>query len=184
MRLQTPAGIVQIIDEPTHSIGSGDNVRTYPLEVELAPGSRATSTHGVLLEDEPIAVFSNAGGASGIHDHSAVFRNGLLYLAVGDRIACFSLQPTKLIWSTEVDSATCFGIYFDEPHGAFISHGELEIARLSEDGVVLWRESGADVFSEGFALLADCIEAVDFEKRVYRFSYEDGSPATARSVNA
>ncbi len=114
-----------------------------------------------------------------IHEHSAVFRNGFLYLAVGDRVACLSLQPAEVIWSIEVDSATCFGIYFYEPRSAFISHGELEIARLSEDGAILWRESGADIFSEGFALLPDCVEAVDFEKRIYRFRYEDGLPVTS-----
>jgi len=178
MRLKTPLGTVQVIDEPGHSIGSADNARSYALEVDLAVGSRASSIHGVLLDDAPVAVFSNGGGASAVHEHSAVYRNGFLYLAVGDNVVCLSLRPPKVIWSTKVDSATCFGIYFHEPRDAFVSHGELEIARLSEDGAILWSESGADTFSEGFALLPDCVEAVDFEKRIYRFRYEDGLELT------
>lgn len=179
MHLETPAGIVQIVDEPTYSVGSPDNVRSYPLEVDLAAGSRATSIHGVLLDGTPVALFSNGGGASGIHEHSAVFRNGFLHLAVGDRVVCLGLRPAEVIWSTEVDPATCFGIHFHEPRGALISHGELEITRLSEEGAILWRASGADIFSDGFALLPDCVQVVDFEKRIYRFRYEDGLPVTS-----
>jgi hypothetical protein len=83
-----------------------------------------------------------------------------------------------MFWSTKVDLATCFGIHFHMPTDTIVSHGELEIARLSDDGVVLWRESGADIFSEGFELLPDGIEVVDFEKRTYRFRYEDGAATT------
>jgi hypothetical protein len=83
-----------------------------------------------------------------------------------------------MIWSVKVDSATCFGIYFDENHSAFISHGELEIARLSAVGKIIWRQSGADVFSERFALHPQFIEVIDFNRQTYRFRYEDGLPAS------
>jgi hypothetical protein len=46
-----------------------------------------------------------------------------------------------------------------------ISHGELEIARLAEDGSILWQTSGTDIFSEAFALRPEFIEAVDFYER-------------------
>jgi len=174
MRLASPAGFIELIDEPTYSFGSADNVRTYPLERNLASGSHAGSTLGVLLDGVPVAVFANGGGASGIHEHSAAFVDGLLYVAVGDSVVCLSVSPIDVKWSLQVDPATCFGVHFDHAHGAFISHGELEIARFSAAGELLWNSSGADVFSEGFTLRSDCIEAVDFEHRTYRFRYEDG----------
>ncbi len=46
--------------------------------------------------------------------------------------------------------------------------------RLTRDGVPVWSASGADVFSEGFGLHQDYIEAVGFDHRVYRFDYETG----------
>ena len=67
-----------------------------------------------------------------------------------------------------------FGIYFDESHSAFISHGELKIVRLSAAGQIVWSESGADIFSEGFALHPQFIEVIDFNGKIYRFRYEDG----------
>lgn len=178
MHLSSPAGIIHVVNEPTYSFGSTDNVRCYPLEVQLAGGAQPTSVHGVLLDDEPVAVISNGGGASGVHQHSAVFKDGLLYLAVGDSIACLSLESAKLIWSVKVDLATCFGIYFDENNTALISHGELEIARLSEVGEILWRQSGADIFSEGVVLHPKFIEVIDFNKQAYWFRYEDGVPVS------
>jgi hypothetical protein len=174
MRITSPAGSIEIVNEPTYSFGSCDNVRAYPFERDLAPGSGISSIHGVLLDGVPIAVFANGGGASGIHDQSAIFVDGLLYLAVGDSVVCMSASPIDVRWSLQVDPATCFGVHHDQAHDAFISHGELEIARFSKAGAIIWSSSGADVFSEGFALRSDCIEAIDFDRRAYRFRYEDG----------
>jgi hypothetical protein len=70
--------------------------------------------------------------------------------------------------------ATCFGIHWENGRGALISHGELEISRLSSEGNLLWQASGADVFSEGFRLLPAHIEAVDFKRTVYRLDYATG----------
>ncbi|AJY03586.1 putative integron cassette domain protein [Burkholderia vietnamiensis LMG 10929] len=38
----------------------------------------------------------------------------------------------------------------------------------------MWQASGADVFSEGFRLLPAHIEAVDFNRTVYRLDYATG----------
>jgi hypothetical protein len=56
-----------------------------------------------------------------------------------------------------------------------VSHGELEISRVSDDGVLLWSSSGADIFTEGFSLKPECIEVADFNGRKYRFSYASGA---------
>lgn len=48
--------------------------------------------------------------------------------------------------------ATCLGVYFEGRTGALISHGELEIARFSAEGAILWRRPGADIFTGAFAL--------------------------------
>lgn len=64
MKLSSPAGIIHIVNEPTYSLGSTDNARSYPLEVQLADEWLPSSIHGVLLDDEPVAVITNAGGAS------------------------------------------------------------------------------------------------------------------------
>ena len=67
-------------------------------------------------------------------------------------------------------------MYHLPEHDCLISHGELEIARVSLDGDIVWSESGKDIFSEGFRLVGDFVEAVDFNHKVYRFNIATGRP--------
>lgn len=174
MDLDTQYGLITIVDESTYSFGSQDNVHSYPREMRLSNDS-LTSIHGLGLNGRSVLVIGAAGGCSAVHEHSAVVIDDKLCLAVGDRVACLSLElPFQLVWSTQVDTATCFGVYWDSDRAALISHGELEIARLSLHGDPIWQVSGADLFSEGFRLLPDHIEAVDFGRTIYRFDYATG----------
>lgn len=59
-----------------------------------------------------------------------------------------------------VDAATCFGVYYLPEHACLISHGELEIARLSLSGEIVWSAGGKDIFSEGFRLSREYVEAI------------------------
>lgn len=165
---------VKIVDEPTYTFGSVDNARRYRYEIPLVSEERPTSIHGVLLNDEPIVVFGAGGGCSTVHEHSGLVLDSKLYLAVGDRIVCFVPLDQRLAWSSQVDSVTCFGIYYNPCRHALVSHGELEITRIDEAGEILWSSSGADIFFGGFRLEVEYISAVDFDGREYRFSYETG----------
>jgi hypothetical protein len=64
---------------------------------------------------------------------------------------------------------------YSTKHHCLISHGELEISRVSLAGEVAWSFAGADIFSEGFALQPDSIEAVDFNRTVYRMDIVTGA---------
>jgi hypothetical protein len=168
-------GEITIVDESAYEFGSADSVRQYEQEVNLQPLCAPTSVHGIFLNDVPVAVFGAPGGCSAVHEHSALALNSKLYLAVGDSVVCFALGDRTLSWASVVDQATCFGIYYEPERKCLISHGELEVARLDEHGNVLWSSSGADIFSEGFRLEKDFILVTDFNKRDYRFRYEDGT---------
>jgi len=95
-------------------------------------------------------------------------------MAVGAYLVCFGLSAFSLLWAIQVDTATCFGVHFSAAHGALISHGELEIARVSDTGAIVWSQSGRDIFTGDFKLAPDCIEVSDFDGAVYRFDYDDG----------
>ena len=168
-------GEVKIVNESTYTFGSADNIRRYAQEIKLLPCEGLTSTHGVLINDEPIVVFGAGGGASAVHEHSALILDSRLYLAIGYNIVCFALADRRLAWSLKIDPATCFGVHYNVTRHALLSHGELEIARFNEEGDVLWSSSGADIFSEGFWLEEEHISVVDFERRAYHFSYETGA---------
>lgn len=174
MKVETDLGIIELIDEVTYSFNSTDNSRTYPFAKNLACQDHASSIHGVLLNGAPLVVLGNRGGCSGVHAHSCIYVAGKLYVAVGDSVTCIKLEPFELQWSLKTDDATCFGIYYQEQRQAFISHGEIEISRISVDGKILWSSSGADIFSERVSLLSNFIHAVDFSGRSYRFDYTGG----------
>lgn len=174
--LATAAGDVEIVDEESYSFGSADNARRYALEVLLEPGTtyRPATAHGVLLNGDPLAVFGDSR-CTGLHANSAIAMGHLVYLAVGGQIVCFQPQPFEVRWQLEVDDAACFGVHHSKAHDALISHGELAISRFSRDGRLLWQTWGADIFSEGFALKPEGVEAIDFNGRRYLFSYNTGA---------
>jgi len=155
MQIETAMGFVEIIDEPTYSFGSADNLRKYTFFKNLARQHYPNSTHGILLNGKPLVILGAEGGASGVHQNSAAYVYGDLYIAVGDSVACMRLDPFQFKWATQTDTSTCFGIHYQPEWQALISHGELEIVRLSNDGRILWSSSGADIFSEGFSLFPD-----------------------------
>ena len=171
-----PASRVTLIDEPTYSFGSADNIRRYDTEVDLTGGYTPSSIHGVIVDGRPTMVIGDAGGTSRVHDHSVLIDGDHVYVVVGAHVVKFTLGNPQPDWTLKTDGATCFGIYRDRGHDALISHGELEIARFSRDGDIIWSAGEADIFSEGFALLDDCIETIDFDGRQYHFDYATGKP--------
>lgn len=170
--------VVELINEPTYSFGSVDNTRTYVTETMLHPESSIWSVHGLIVDGIPVVVVGASGGPTGVHEHSLLRLGHVVYFAVGPNVCRLTLGSRCLDWSLEVDDATCFGVHYSAQHDALISHGELAISRFTPDGKVVWKAEGADIFTEGFSLREDCIEAVDFYNRVYRFDYATGRRIT------
>jgi hypothetical protein len=163
---------LELVDEPTYSRDSTDNVRSYGLEHDFAFGEHLpASQHGLVLHADcahrQSCILFAGGGASGVHEHSAVIVGDTCFVAVGDTICSLSLPSLDVLWHRQVDTATCFGVYFSPKYNCLISHGEIEIARVSLSGEVTWSTAGADIFSEGFKMFPDYVQAVDFNKSVY-----------------
>jgi hypothetical protein len=89
-------------------------------------------------------------------------------------LCSLSLPNLDLKWSIKVDSATCFGVYYSSKHDCLLSHGECEVARVSLRGEIVWSAGGKDIFSEGFQIVGDCVEAIDFNHEVYRIDIATG----------
>jgi outer membrane protein assembly factor BamB len=181
--IETCEGQVAIFDEPTYSFGSADNLRTYDTEIRL-DSENLYSVHGVRTDGKWSAIFGAGGGPSTVHQHSAIEVDGRLYLAVGDQVICLNLVTGLKEWSRRVDLATCFGVHWDCLHEALISHGELQISRLSLTGDEIWSATGADIFSGGFKCLGDGIEVIDFSRSVYLFDYRAGTLLTLAQQRA
>ncbi len=164
---------LSVIDEPTYTFGSTDNVRNYPHEHNLSHSSRPASSHGIFLSGNSLVVFGSSS-LSGIFENSLISLNDLCFFAIGCHVVCFRPDPYEFLWALQTDSVSCFGIYYQPANGALISHGELEIARFSTSGELLWSSSGEDIFTQGFELENEFVTAIDFNNKKYRFDYASG----------
>jgi hypothetical protein len=187
VELASDSFAVVLLDDPTYSPGLADNARRYDREYSLAEKCRPVSQYGLVCRQSDGATHScillAGGGASRVHDHSAVIVKDAVFVGVGDMLCSLSLPTLDLGWATRVDSATCFGVYYCPQHDCLLSHGEVAIARVSLSGEILWSASGKDIFSEGFRIVGDRIEAIDFNHEVYRIDIGTGRTELVQSRN-
>ena len=161
--------------DPKSADNVGDAEKEYFLgDRGYAPASRERIMVKQGGKEIASRILLATGGATGVHTHSAFVRGKRCFVAVGPFVCALEVPTLRLLWHAKVDSATCLGIFDAPKYQSIISHGELEIARLTYAGAVLWSRSGRDIFSEGFTLFDDYAEAIDFYGAVYRFELETG----------
>jgi hypothetical protein len=161
-----------------HDAASADSACLQEEAYFFGDDYRPSSQHRIAIRQGDAILASRIllaeGGCSGVHAHSAVVRDETCFVAVGPFVCALEIPTLRLLWHTRADTATCFGVYDAPEYASIISHGELEIARLSYSGQLLWSGGGRDIFSEGFELYEHYAEAVDFDGTRYRFELETG----------
>lgn len=173
---------IEIRVDPTYSPGSVDNLRTYNREVSLgAPGEQLGSRYGVTVATDGQEIAScivlGAGGSTTVHERTAVVSGGRLFLAIGNHVCAFKLPSLEHEWDLETDAATCFGVVAVAGQDALISHGELEIMRLSLDGAVVWRQAGRDIFTGELTIDTTGVQVTDWNGDRYRYNVATGEPS-------
>lgn len=174
---------ILIDNAPGYSFGSMDNHRIYSQEFRLDNEPyQASSKHTVRVistkDETEVAdcILGAAGGASGIHKNSAFINDDSLIIAVGPFMVSLNLPDLKLNWKTCTDTATCFGVYHSIKNRCYISHGELDVTRVSYAGVIEWSNSGADIFTNGFTVTDNQVKVVDWNEDVYVWDIQTGNP--------
>ena len=169
---------IEVVDEPTYRFHFDDNRKRYDRKELFGDRHLVISCHGVVCKRNSqimaSVIFGADGGASGVHERSVVLASGVAFVAVGRYIACLQLPDLITKWVREVDPATCFGIHFSADRLSIVSHGELEISRLTLAGDVLWQSAGRDIFSGDVLVDEAMIHAQDFNGDVYHFDLETG----------
>jgi hypothetical protein len=165
---------------PVRDPDSADNVPTTAREFFFGDHSyQVSSRHRVSVvrgdRIDATCVLSAVGGATAVHRNSAFVRGDTCYVAVGPYVCALRLPDLDLLWQVQADPATCFGVFDLPAADGMISHGEMEIARIANDGGVRWSAGGRDIFTEGFELHNDHVEVIDFEGSCYRIGLSDGS---------
>lgn len=178
---------IEIVVEnvPHYGTAEGESARQFDLEMRLDSTTDIyiTSRHSVttLRSGDRLAsvILLAGGGATGVHEHSAIVVDDDLLIAVGPYITRLSLPSLDTKWAVETDDATCFGVYYSLKHRLILSHGELDIAAIKPEGAVVWSTGGADIFTNGFTFDDDSIYARDFADRDYTFDIATGKECGA-----
>ena len=149
-----------------------------PYALDGVPEEKTNSRHAVEVRSDDgkqsRVLLTAADGFTRVHANSALAHGQRLVVAVGARLCALRLPNLELEWNVVVDEATCFGVYRSEKYASYVTHGELAITRVADDGTVLWSSSGKDIFTEGFTLEDDHVIVVDFEHETYRIDLATG----------
>lgn len=169
---------VEMLDEPSYSFASTDNVRAYHKELLLAGRHQVTSKHGLIsfVDDERVTsiVVGTCGGATGVHDRSAILFDDRCFVAIGPELLCLTVPNLEVVWHHEADSATCFGLHISPTERAVVVHGELEISKWTFEGEQVWGFGGADIFTGALSIVGETVVVEDFEGRVYQIQLGSG----------
>jgi hypothetical protein len=177
--LQTESYNIVINDDPTYTVGAVDNTRTYSYQYWFGQQEYQPSAKygvGVIKHGAEIAscIVLATHGATRVHEHSALLHNQSCIVAVSAFLCALAVPALQLQWQVQVDSATCFGVHYAAKHGCYISHGECEITCVSYTGQLLWSIGGKDIFTNGFRLYDDYVEAIDWNNEMYRIEIPSG----------
>jgi hypothetical protein len=77
-------------------------------------------------------------------------------------------------WHKRLDASTCFGVYPLPDRTGVVVHSESEISKVLLNGEIIWSVSGRDIFTNGFELHLEHIDAVDWNGNRYRIHLSDG----------
>lgn len=178
LKLHCGAFEITVANDSNYTFGSVDNARHYARETYLGVEGYISSQHAVIVirDDEEVTshLLAAEGGGTGINEHSALIYDNHLFVAVSSCLCALQIPSLDLIWKAKVDFGTCFGVHLPPQKDGLISHGELEISRVSFDGKIEWQSSGADIFTGDFQVFENCIEAEDWNGWRYRFDMKTG----------
>jgi hypothetical protein len=180
MEIRSGRFVVTLVDDPTYPYRSAviDKTRACGRGYSFCEDGRPTSICGISCQgpgqSNDSCVLLGEGGATTVHGDSAVIVGERCFVAIGYTLCALTIPALQLAWAKRVDFATCFGVYYCQERNCLISHGEVEIARLNLAGDVIWSTPGDDIFTGGFRLAGNIVEAIDFNNEVNQVDIETG----------
>jgi hypothetical protein len=143
---------IEVVDHADYTFNSGDNVVKY--DVEYFDGEinneriHPTSKRGVRVKQGEIEIASAIMGESGrgsyLDEHSFIVRNETLLVCCGNKVYVLAIPDLRIKWYKQLDFAACLGIY--SFNNDLLVHGEVDVTRIDDMGVVKWSFSGRNIF--------------------------------------
>lgn len=170
---------VELIDEYNYSNESMDNQYSYSYQYLNEQGYKPTTQIGIRIyqQNEIIssAIVKSTGGATRIHQTSQIVKRDSITICCAETVFKLSIPKLELLWLTKADDATCIQIHAHE--NDYLIHGELNITRIGSNGLILWQNSGADIFTtekgeNDFEINDEIIQVRDWNNKIYKFDFE------------
>ena len=171
---------IELVNESLSTADSVGNISAYELVYrdEESEFYRSTDHAIKVYKDEKLyksALVCAVGGATGIHENSAVIIDEDILICCADTVFRLSLPELKLNWLRQVDEATCFRIC-NTANGLFV-HGEISVSRIDQSGNIIWSQSFADILvtpdgKDEFIMHKDFIEIEDWQHNKYKLSFD------------
>jgi hypothetical protein len=180
MEIRSGSFAVKLSNDPTYLYRPDVQAknRAGGREYSFCVDDRPTSIYGISSqgpgEESYSCVLLGDGGATTVHGNSAVIVGDRCFVAIGYTVCALNVPSLHLSWAKKIDTATCFGIYHCQEHDCLISHGEMEIVRVSLAGDLIWTTRGDDIFTGDFRMAGKIVEATDFNNQVYHVDIETG----------
>jgi hypothetical protein len=153
------------------------NTCQYNKKYELQdPRFRPSIGYGLTCHpgNETCMVLAGGGGGA-LTTQSIIICDSICWLAIGDQVVCFGLPTLEMNWHRKCDDTTCFEIFLSPDEEGLVVHGELEVSKISFGGDCIWSVSGKDIFTGGFWVHQNHIEAIDFNEEKYSINLKTGS---------
>lgn len=117
-------------------------------------------------------------GGTTIHSQSSVIADNDIYICCADKVFSLTLPDLTLNWMTQVDMATCFGIY--KADNGLFSHGEMSVTRLDFAGQIIWQTGLKDIIvnieknreQDEFVMHDTYISLMDFNSNKYQLNFD------------
>jgi hypothetical protein len=190
LEIRSGSFAVTLVNDPTYPYRPDDKAknRTRGREYSFCGDDRPTSIYAISSQgpggESYSCVLLGDGGATTVHSNSAVIVGDRCFVAIGYTLCALAVPSLQLSWAKTIDTATCFGVYHCPEHDCLISHGEMEIVRVSLAGDVVWTTVGHDIFTGDFRLAGKIVEATDFNNHVYHVDIETGRILRVTQKNA
>ena len=174
---------IEIFNDANYCLNSTSNFRHYQnvyFEGKHQEDKfHSTSKHAVIVKENGIeisnVILCEVGGATGIDKNSFIIDDDKIWICVCNKIYCLEIPTLKLVWYKEFDWATNFAIYKLEKD--FIIHGESEIFRITQEGGIVWRFGGRDIWvnnkdQKEFNIENNTIRLFDFQSNEYVIDFD------------
>jgi hypothetical protein len=174
---------IELSNDEDFKLNSADNNFKYDLVYhdEEAPKFQC-SQHAIKVFEggqlyKSAIVCAIAGGTT-IHSKSAVINGKDIFICCADKVFSLLLPDLTLNWMTQVDMATCFGIY--KADNGLFTHGEMSVTRLDHAGQINWQTGLRDIIvnieenreQDEFVMHDTYISLMDFNSNKYQLGFD------------